>query len=249
MRRWSVPALATALAFRVVPEACRLDAARWLARRLEPLIARTAVYRDRCTLRTESLRAWTLGLVLMSLTRYGTTFDPRIRLEGGECLPAPGTGPLLLVAPHLMLSMVFIRVFVERGYDPLVIAADPALRAAGTRTSPRLLRPSRALFFEARRAFERGELVATMIDRGEPHPRTRAYPTAGGPLLVSDALVRLAVRLGVPVVFMGTTLEGSTIVSRVAAPALGSTTAREIVDDFARFTDDLSRATSASTRW
>jgi hypothetical protein len=58
-----------------------------VARWLEPMIARTRVYELRQRLPFDGLRETSLDLVLTMLTRYGTAFDPVIRIEGSECLP------------------------------------------------------------------------------------------------------------------------------------------------------------------
>jgi hypothetical protein len=225
----------TASAFRVLPEHRRFRVAVIAARWLAPIIRRTRGYAERAKLRTDSLRETSLELLLMMLTRHGTTFTPRLRVDGASHLPAPGTGPILVVSPHTMLSMVFLRHLEDEGLEPYVVAAYPHLRTPGTRSPARVLLPSPSLLFKVRRLFEEGRTVAAMIDRDRPERRSETMETSLGPLFVSAALLQLALRCRARIVFLATGCDGqSGIVSRLSSPRDRATLA-DVLADFRAF--------------
>jgi hypothetical protein len=228
---------AVALAFRAVPKVLRFRAAVVLARWLEPLIKRIKAYEERRKLKVESAREISLDLLLLMLTRHGTAFDPVLRIEGLDHLPAPGR-PALVLGAHTMLSTLLMRSLYDIGYDPLVISAEHAFPIAGTRRFTRTLSPSPTMLLTVARALKGGQFVVAAIDRGEPERRNAPFPTAGGTLLVSDALIRLAMRSGVPMVFLASRLdESSRVVCHLGAPSPSSAVANDIAADFARFVD------------
>ena len=203
------------------------------------MIARTRVYEQRRLL-SDGLRETSLDLVLMILTRYGTTFDPILRIEGSEHLPEPGD-PTFLAGAHVMLSTIFLRYLDDVGHDPLIIAADPAMRICGTTKSVRVLPPSPRLLFEVRRHLQEGHLVGAMIDRGEPERRNQIFNTGDRTLRISSALVRLAIRCQARIVFIAARLGGqSEIVISLDAP----TPAMNTDDVLVSFADFLQRTTN-----
>jgi lauroyl/myristoyl acyltransferase len=228
-----------ALGFRAIPEKLRFRAAVVVARWLEPLIGRTRGYEERSRLRTDDLRETSLELLLMTLTRHQTTFDPILRIDGAEHLPAAKSGATLIVSRHTMLSTLFLRHLEDAGHEPLVISADQDMRVPGRRMPARVLRPSPDLLLKVRRHLEDGRTIAAMIDRGRLERRSSIVQTAGGPVFVSEALLRLGLRYRARVVFLATTMdEMSRVVSRLSAPSSRSNSVREIVADFADFVDE-----------
>jgi hypothetical protein len=229
---------AVALAFRIVPERHRFGIALLAARCLEPLIRRTSAYAERSKLHTDDLREISLDLLLLMLTRHGTTFTPRLQVQPLEYLPPPGAGPILVVSPHTMLSMLFLRYLEDRGYEPFVIAAYPGLRTPGTRLPARVLDPSAALLLKVRRLLRDGATVTAMIDRDRPERRNAEYQISAGRLFVSDALLQLALQHDAHVVFLATRLdERSCIVFNLGSPSRLAADVRGLAAEFAGFVD------------
>ena len=228
---------ALALLFRVIPERHRFKAAIRVASAIEPLIARTRGYQHRARLQTDSLRETSFELLLVILTRNGTTFPTPIRVEGAEHLPSPGGGATLIAGPHTMLSTLFIRFLEDRALEPLIISANE-FAMPGTRTPVRVLLPSPRLLLQVRRALRQGRTIAAMIDRGAPERRNRAIPRANGPLLVSYPLLRLAVANGARVIFISTTLDSrSQVVVRLSVPRPESADVEDLLQEFAAFVE------------
>jgi lauroyl/myristoyl acyltransferase len=229
---------ALAYAFRVLPERLRFRAATLVARWLEPAIAITPAFAARAKLRTDDLREISLDMLLMMLTRHGTTFRPALRIDGPEHLPPPGAGPVLVVSPHTMLSVLFLRHLEDAGYEPFVIAAYPGMRIPGTRNRARVLGPSPALLLKVRGILAEGGMVTAMIDRDRPERRNSSVETMGGPVFVSDALLQLAVRCAARIVFLATKMDdASCVVVRLSAPSGDTDHVAAIVAQFADFVD------------
>lgn len=224
-----------ALSFRILPKSLRFRAAVVVARLLEPLLARTRGWQRRAALRTDTLRETTLEIVLLMFSRYGTTYDPILHIEGLEHLEATRGCPTLLVGPHTMLSYLFVRHLHDHGFEISVIAADPFI-ISGTRVQAHVLLPSPKILLQARSVFERRKMVGTMIDRADPERRNEVIDTAAGPMRISHALVRVALRSGAKMLFISTRLdEQSRIRMTLAVPRPHSTTAADVVEDFAAF--------------
>lgn len=229
---------AVAVAFRLVPKRLRFRAAVLFARAIEPLIRTSRVHQERAALRIDGLRETSLQLVLMLLTRYGTTFDPLVEIAGAEHLPTAGAGPLLFISPHTMLSLLVPRVLRDRGYEPLVLISTFPIRFYGTADDGNTLVPSPEMFFEVRRAFRNGETVMSMIDRGDPERRNALFRTVKGPFRVSDALIRLALRSGARIVFFAVKIDAaSRVVLHLGSPS--SEGVSGVVADFVQFVDDM----------
>lgn len=230
-----------ATAFRVLPRPWRWHAAVALSRALRPLIRQTRAYEARARLRTDTLRETSLELILGMLTRFGVLFDPILRFEGAEHFPPPGSGqPLLLVGPHTMLSMLIVNWLEERGDEYFGIASDPGRRIYGTHKLLPIIIPSPSLFFDVRRHLMNGRFVLGMIDRGDVEPRNVEVETKAGTLRVSPALVHLAFRCGVPVLFFASWMnEWSEVVIRVTRPAQRDLDDLSgVVHDFVRFYEE-----------
>ncbi|HET9982149.1 MAG TPA: hypothetical protein VFQ38_01115 [Longimicrobiales bacterium] len=241
--RWPLLHLAAnalGLSLRIVPRRHRFGAASLVARALRPLLARTTLYREQLRHRVDSLPEIALFRVLDALTRTGTRFDPVMTIDGGEALQAAlqsGRG-VLVVAPHAMLTTLIVRRLHDMGCAPEVVSADPGMRIDGTRLPARTIQPSPAFLLAVRSRLRAGGVVCAMIDRGEPSEgRTVEFATPGGPVLVADALVRLAVRCGARVVFTTFRLdERGRVVAALASPDAASSGSPEaILGDFAAF--------------
>ena len=239
-----------ALAMRVVPRRLRFGAALLLARAAAPLVRRTQAYGEQRKSNVDGVGEIALHFVLNNLTKHGTTFDPVIAVEGFEALEhalAKGRG-VLLITPHTVLSILAYRFIYDAGLDPVGIAVDAEMRVSGTRVTTEMLRPSPTFLVEVRSKLRGGRLVCAMVDRAEHQEgRTIEFDTAGGRVIVSTALMRVAARCGAEVVFYEAHFDGRGVVANFAAPApesMGSADA--VTRDFAEFVRAHVEARSAN---
>jgi lauroyl/myristoyl acyltransferase len=238
-----------ASAMRLVPRRRRFAAAVLVARAALPLLRRTNAYRVQERIGFDGPRELALHFVLNALTRRGTRFDPVIDVKGFEELGrayAAGRG-VLVIGPHAALTLLMVRLFYDRGMDPVVISPDPLMRVGGTGVTARTLQPSPTFLVKTRSSLRRGELVCAMPDRAEHHgARTVEFATANGRVIVAPALTHVAARCGAEVVFTEVHVEGRGLVGTIAAPSAASAGAADaIIKDFMDFVRAREEARSA----
>jgi hypothetical protein len=238
--QWQAGGQALAMAMRLVPHSRRFDVAVYVARALEPLVARTRAFRVRSSTRTDGLREITLDLVLMMLTDYGTGFDPKTRLERAELLEAAlsaGRG-VLIVGPHTLLCRALVRHLYDRGQEPTTIAADP-MRIVGTSAPCRNLLPSPMLLVRAHNALRARKILCAFVDRAdEADASVRRIDTPDGPMWIADALLRLAKRTGASLLFFASYVDrAGEVVIEFGAPR-ASASLDAVMDDFGVFVRD-----------
>jgi lauroyl/myristoyl acyltransferase len=223
---------------RAIPRRFRFPAAVMAARALAPLIRHTDSYREQRQLRMDGIMEIALQRALESMTRHGTPFDPVVRYSGTEKLLAAvrkGRG-VMIATPHAMLTYLILRHFQELGHSATAIAGDPRFLVSGTSIPARAIRPSPSYLLEVRSRLRRGEIVAAMLDRDQPHPGlTVEFETAYGPVIISTALLRIAVRCNAQVVFAGVRTESGEVVGHYDTPGASSTSVEDITADFIRF--------------
>jgi hypothetical protein len=212
-----------AAALRLAPQRRRFGVTLLMASAAVPLLRRTSAYRQQELIGFDGPREIALHLMLNALTRNGTRFDPVVRVSGFEEFErayAAGKG-LLVVGPHAALTLLMIRLFFDRGLDPIVISPDPRMRAGGTTVTVRTIQPTPTFLVKTRSRLRRGELVCAMPDRAEHHgERTVEFATAGGRVIVAPALLHVAARCGARVVFTEVHTEGRSVVAgTISAPA------------------------------
>jgi hypothetical protein len=128
-----------------------------------------------------------------------------------------------------------IRLFYDRGLDPVVITPDPGMRAAGTTLAVRTVQPSPTFLVKTRDRLRRGELVCAMPDRAEHHgARTVEFVTVSGRVIVAPALMHVAARCGARVIFTEVHADGGSVVGTIHAPAHASS-GDAITEDFIAF--------------
>jgi hypothetical protein len=226
-----------AAAMRLAPRRYRFSAAVFVARAIAPLLRLTNAYREQELKGFDGPREIALHFVLNALTRNGARFDPVVEVKGLAELErayAAGTGVLVL-GPHAALTLLMIRLFYDRGLDPLVITPDPGMRAAGTTLAVRTVQPSPTFLVKTRDRLRRGELVCAMPDRAEHHgARTVEFVTVSGRVIVAPALMHVAARCGARVIFTEVHAEGGSVVGTIHAPAQASS-GDAITEDFIAF--------------
>ena len=222
---------------RLAPRRLRFGAAVFVARAALPLLRRTDAYRVQEMMGLDAPHEIALHFALNALTRNGARFDPVVEVRGfGELERAYADGQgVLVLGPHAALTLLMIRLFHDRGLDPVVVSPDPLMRVGGTTVTARTVQPSPTLFVKTRGRLRRGELVCAMPDRAEHHgERTVEFDTAGGRVIVAPALMHLAARCGARVFFTEVHAEGRALVGTLRAAARASS-GETITEDFMEF--------------
>jgi len=236
-----------AAAMRLAPRRHRFGAAVFVARAVTPLLRLTDAYRRQELIGYDGPHEIALHFVLNALTRNGARFDPVVEVEGlaeVERAYADGKGVLVL-GPHAALTLLMIRLFYDRGLDPVVITPDPWMRVAGAAVTARTVQPSPTFLVQTRGRLRRGELVCAMPDRAEHHgARTVEFDTVSGRVIVAPALMHVAARCGARVIFTEAHADGGSVVGAIHAPARASS-GDALTRDFIAFVKERAEARSA----
>jgi lauroyl/myristoyl acyltransferase len=228
------------LALRCVPRAYRFQGAVWSARLAGPAIRATALYREQRKKLIDGPLEIALDLILSVLTRDGIDFELRLRVSNFNLFEAAvrsKTG-VLLISPHAVLGVSFLKYLHERGYQVCVVSPLPDPHRFLVPNVPiELVSPGRTYLFEVRERLRKGEIVGAMIDRATAIER-RTFPveTVNGTLHLAGALLEVAQNAGAQVVFFRSWVEGNAIAIELSSPSPASErTADSIARDFARF--------------
>lgn len=226
-----------AAAVGLAPRRFRFGAVLKLAGAVLPLLRRTSAYREQEGMGFDGPREIALHFMLNALTRNGTRYDPLIEVKGFEEFErahADGKG-VLVVGPHAALTLLMIRLFHDRGLDPVVISPDPRMRVGGTDLTARTIQPSPTFLVRTRGRLRRGEVVCAMPDRAEHHgARTVEFATANGRVIVAPALMHVAARCGARVVFTEVHAEGRTLAGTISVPKDASS-GEAVAEEFMEF--------------
>lgn len=240
--RWRVMIRAAefcfAAALRLAPRRRRFGAALMMASAAAPLLRRTSAYRRQELIGFDGPTEIALHFMLNALTRNGTRFDPLVRVSGFEEFErahAAGKG-VLVVGPHAALTLLMIRLFHDRGFDPVVVSPDPQMRAGGTTVTVRTIQPSPTFLVQTRGSLRRGHVVCAMPDRAEHHgARTVEFATAGGRVIVAPALMHVAARCGARVIFTEVHAEGRSVVAGTVSAPGDTSSGDAILEEFKEF--------------
>jgi lauroyl/myristoyl acyltransferase len=231
--------LCFALAMRLVPRRRRFAAAILIARAATPFIRRTEAFRNQRKGNVDGVGEIALYLILNTLTKNGTVFDPVLVIDGYEKIEsalAEGKGVLVL-SPHTVLSLLMGRFFHDAGLNPFMIAADPLMRISGTTVTAQVVQPSPTFLVVTRSLLRAGKFVCAMPDRAEPSERrTVEFETAYGRVIVATPLIQVAVRCEARVIFFVVHVEKRGIVATIVAPSQASAgSADAVTGDFIEF--------------
>ncbi len=226
---------------RIVPLRYRFQTALSLARATVPLFRWTKAYREQQIKNFHRPDEIVLYLILNALVKNGTSFDLDILTEAKayqhfERAYAQGKG-VLVIGHHAALTLLMVRLFYEKGFDPTVVTPDHGFRVPGTLVTAGTIQPSRMFLVELRTKLRGGKLVCAMPDRGEHHAgRTIEFATPAGPVILAPAIIEVAARCGAEVIFTQLRVEGRQLVATIAAPAPSSAgVAPAIIQDFISF--------------
>jgi hypothetical protein len=189
-------------------------------------------------MRVETPREIVTFHLLEILTRHGVTFDPVVRHLGEASFDqavARGSG-VLLVGPHSMLSLLALRPNVESGQKTFVVSPVP-LQVLGTSTFAQIVEPSFTYLLAVRKLLRENAIVTAMIDRDVVGSRkTFAVPTEKGPIVIANALIDVAARIGTPVVFIAARIiAGEIVITNAAPPAEAARSTEAITAAFVAF--------------
>jgi hypothetical protein len=237
---WYLLSRALALELWTVPRRYRFNAAARLARVLTPLVRRTSWYRAQRQLRIDGDSEIALYYVLEIMTNSGALFEPVLHVEGAEVLSdaLKREQGVLLVAPHALLSQLLFRYLYDIDNVPAIISAAPSAHIYGTRLVASTIQPTPAYMIRLRSVLRKGGVVCAMVD-GE-HATERKlikFATAAGPMYLSDALIRLALRCNASVLFTSVRVEQRRgVLLNIAAPAKSTgLTVESVTEDCVAF--------------
>ncbi|MCX7622860.1 MAG: lysophospholipid acyltransferase family protein [Thermomicrobium sp.] len=159
-----------------------------------------------CSAARRAFRASARNFGALALLRFaGRRWAPRVSVEWAGASPETLEAPVIVVSAHLGPFDVVAATFARRGYR-LVALAEPTgpgwfhhcVRWLRSQCGIRLVPPTPAGMLAAARAARSGIPVAFLVDR--PHPGGRATRFFGVPVRLPEGAVRLARRLGCPIV-------------------------------------------------
>ncbi len=119
----------------------------------------------------------------------------------------------------------------------MAIASSPDVPIFGTSDLARVIPISETLLAQAVRTLRRGEVLCAMIDRPGPEPNAFELVTPLGPLYISDALLRFALREGAAILFCTARVEAGRLVVTWSSPSPAAS-ADSVGSEFAAFVSD-----------
>jgi len=229
-----------------LPRQVRFEVLRRSARLLRPAFRRANLGRWHRNRLTSSAADTALFACCEVLDRRGVLYDPHIEVRGEDALAAAlrqDRGVVLLTV-HGLLSNLLIRYYeVERRLAPTMVAVSERTSfVSGAGRRPDVIIPSPSFLLHLRTRLRERKVVFAMVDREPEDPRALHFTTRHGRIAITDSMLRLAVRLNVPVLFTTCHAHRGMVVLRiepVTAPAgsLGELTAALV----ARIEADMER--------
>jgi hypothetical protein len=207
-----------ARALNAVPRHYRFDAARIVARSIEPVLRRTTLYKTWPS-PYDGVRELSLYGVMTLMDRQRVAFDPALRLPGVELLHDDlrrGRGVLLL-GLHQSLATLFPRYLHDIGCTPLIVAASPTFPLVGAATSAPALQSSASLLVRVRSQLRAGGVVCAMLDVGGRE--SIAVDTAAGHIGLNHAWMRVAWLCQASILFVWARMERKRIAITLSRPA------------------------------
>ena len=240
-----------ALLMQLLPRRYRFQTALLLARATVPLFVRTAAYREQSIKNFHRPDEIVLFLLLNALTKNGTPFDLEIVAEGYQHLErayAKGKG-VLITGHHAALTLLMVRFLHDKGFHPIVITPDHALKVPGTSVGAETIQPSHMFLVHLRTKLRAGKVICAMPDRAKYHgQRTIEFATPAGPVIMAPAIIEVAARCGAAVLFTEVRVEGRRLVTMITDPAASSTgDASAIITDFISFVRERTAPAATGT--
>jgi hypothetical protein len=202
---WHLISRAFALAMWAIPRRYRFSAALRLARVSNPIVRRLPWYRARRELRIDGVSEIALYHALEIMSNSGALFDPVLDVEGAEIFynALSSDQGVLVTAPHALLNLLVPRNLYDAGYIPTVISSSSSIHLYGTRLFAHTIRPSPTFMIRLRSVLRSGGVVCAMVDgRHATKQKLIQFPTVEGPMYISDAMFRLALRCNARILFV-----------------------------------------------
>lgn len=223
---WHLLSRAFALGMWTVPRRYRFSAASMLARISIPVLKRTSWYRAKRQIRVDGAGEISLYCALEMISNSGALFDPLLEVEGAELLRDAmkrGRG-VLIVSPHMLLYQLVFRYLYDIGYSPTVVSTAPRVHIYGTGLTLPATRPSPTFMIRLRSVLRGGGVVCAMVDGKHASAQSLIeFSTVEGPMYISDALLRLALRCNARILFISLrTHERRRVLLNIAAPDTSS---------------------------
>jgi lauroyl/myristoyl acyltransferase len=191
--------------------------------------------------RIDGPRETRLFRVLDTVSRYGGSFDPVIRMEGEEHLQAALArhGGVLLLGGHTMLNVFIARYMHDRQIETHLFAGRP-FPIPGTQQLANTQRPSPMALLRATRALRRGAVVCALVDRAPTNP-DRVFD-------IAESLFHLALKLRTNVLFFASHAGEKAIEMKLEPPAGNPGAPEELIAAFSAFLHARIAATAPQFR-
>ena len=185
------------------------------------------------TLCLDGYRESALAFMFDKMTLSGIEFDPASTFVGDE-----PTGPAgaIIISGHFHLNNLYLRLVHDRGKRVNLLMESPPIvpRVVGTRSPLGIIRPDTMSLVRIRRRVAAGEIVGALVDTTEEREGRPAITTPHGTVFISDEIMRLAERAGLPILFGTTRVAASgKIVMKLIRPS--STRADAVLEEFCQF--------------
>lgn len=234
MTPYHAAALALGHSLRLLPRRLRWRALLRAARLVTPLVPR-ADGSGAPGLGIDGYHEIALWRLMAATAVAGVSYDPAVEHRGLEHFEAAlaSAGGVLLAGPHSLLLYLTLRLLHDRGRSFVAITATPDLPIFGTKANAPAILVSESLLGEAVRHLRAGDFVCAMLDRPGPEPKAFEVPTPIGPVYLSDALLRFALRERAGILFCDARIVGGNVI--LTWSAAGQATPEGARADFAAF--------------
>ena len=184
----------------------------------------------------DSYRDIALWRLMMAAAQSGLRYDPVVEQRGRDRFDAAleGGRGVLLAAPHSLLGYVLLRLLRDHGRAPVAVASGADVPIFGTTEAARIIPVSETALAEAVRTLRTGEVLCAMIDRPGPEPNSFEIQTPLGPLYLSDALLRFALREQASILFCTARVADDQLIVTWGAPST-KVSADKVGREFATF--------------
>jgi lauroyl/myristoyl acyltransferase len=191
-----------------------------------------------------------LNYVLTRLSAHGVGYDAEIAVVDDSALRealSDGRG-VLAIGRHGRSSLVTSRVFHDRGRQVVTIAEAAESAKLGGLELDGVLHPSNGYLLRVRSHLRQGKIVCALVDRAAAATEAdREFFRDGTRIVVSEALIRVAMSCGVRILFATAHAGPGAMQMTIRAPRVESTSATDIASEFADFIAEDMRLVRAET--
>lgn len=175
----------------------------------------------------------TLSRILQRMVHQRIGFDPVIDVRGMESLQ---DGAAILISGHFSLNLLGLRWLYDQGHPVTLLTEHSWLYShiCGIPELNETILPDSHSLINVRGRLLGGNKIGLDIDCFSPHSGSRAIETPMGTVYIRDTIMKLAERMGVPVLFVATHfIRDGHVTANIIRPS--STRAEIVLDEFCRF--------------